>query len=103
MNNDQDYIEANRQRLAQLEAALNEADAALDLDARARAAGFDLASAKAMVDRVAASASPQAKEQAQALMAEMDAAEREARAKALADMSRTTGSAASTRRPRNMA
>jgi hypothetical protein len=101
MNNDQDYIEANRQRLAQLEAALNEADAALDLDARAR--GFDLASAKAMVDRVAASASPQAKEQAQALMAEMDAAEREARAKALADMSRTTGSAASTRRPRNMA
>ncbi|MFM2187732.1 MAG: hypothetical protein RIR43_2304 [Pseudomonadota bacterium] len=103
MTSDQEYIEANRQRLAQLEAALNAAEESLDLDARAREAGFDLSEAKALAERLAAAASPQAREEAQRAMAEMDAADKNARAAALTDMSRGATGTAPSRRPRNMA
>ena len=101
---DQEYIEAHAQRLAELEAALDEAEASLDVESRLKAAGLDFGEVQKAIARMAQTASPEAREQAKRLQAEQDEQEKAARAQALSAMSKTaTSGTAPVRRPRNMA
>lgn len=103
--NDKEYIEAASRQIAEVERALNEAEAALDVEGRARAAGFDYQAVLAAMEQSAKSASPQAVAEAKRVQAEEETQRKEARAKAVSAMSRTATSAAPSapRRPRNMA
>lgn len=104
--NDQEYIEATARQIAEMERALDEADAALDIEGRARAAGLDYAAVTAAMEAAAKNASPEAIAQAKQLRDAEEAQLKEARAKAVSALSRNASAAApapAVRRPRNMA
>lgn len=104
MNADQEYVEANNQRLAELEAAIQEAEAALDVDARLKAAGVDPAQAREAISRMSQQATPEARKAAEQQLAEQQAQDKAARAQAISAMSKTaTAGGTAPRRPRNMA
>ena len=100
---DKEYVEANGRRLEELEAAIQAAEAAVDIEGRLRAMGIDKAEAERAVAEFIRQASPELMAAAQQKLQETEQAERAARAQAVSDMSKTaSGGAAPVRRPRSM-
>ena len=102
---DQEYIEATARKIAEMTKILDEAEAALDIEGRARAAGLDYQAVMASINAAAQKASPEAVAQAKRIQQEEEEQLKQERAKVISAMSRTATSAASPapRRPRNMA
>jgi hypothetical protein len=102
---DKEYIEAKARQIAEIARALDEAEAAADIEGRARAAGLDYQTVMAAMNDAASKATPEALAEAKRLQAEDDAQAKAARAQAVSALSRSATPAAQTapRRPRNMA
>jgi len=102
---DKEYIEAKARQIAEIARALDEAEAAADIEGRARAAGLDYQTVMAAMNDAASKATPEALAKAKRLQAEDDAQAKAARAQAVSALSRSATPAAQTapRRPRNMA
>ena len=102
---DKEFIEATARQIAEMEQVLNEAEAALDIEGRARAAGIDYAAVMVSMEQAAKNASPQVLAEAKRLREEEEAQYKDARAKAISALSRSASTAAPAvpRRPRNMA
>ncbi len=102
---DKEYIQAKAQQIAEVARALDEAEAALDIEARTKAAGLDYQAVLAAMNDAASKATPEALAQAKRLLDEEEAQAKAARAQAVSALSRTATSASSgtPRRPRNMA
>ena len=102
---EKEYIEATRRQIEAHQRVLAEAEAALDLEGRCRAAGFDMNTVLEAMSAVAAKASPEARAEAARQAEAEEERYRQARAQAISSISRTSAPAAGTapRRPRNMA
>jgi hypothetical protein len=100
---DKEYIESNRRRLEELEMAIQEAEASMDIEGRLRAVGIDKAEADRAVSEFIQQASPELQAAARQKVQEAERAEQAARAQAISDMSKTaSGGAVPARRPRTM-
>ena len=101
---DKEYIQAKAQQIAEVSRALDEAEAALDIEGRARAAGLDYQAVLAALNDAASKATPDALAEAKRLQAEEEQQAKAARAQAISAMSRSaTATQPAVRRPRNMA
>jgi hypothetical protein len=102
---DKEYIAAKARQIAEMAQALDEVEAALDVEGRARAAGLDYQAVLAAMNDAVSKASPEALAEAKRRQDEEEQRLKAARAQAVSALSRnaTAASPPPARRPRNMA